>query len=160
MKLFSLRGEQEQMILRISIALFWWLFWLLNVVDKFIGGSTFLWVGKDRAAQFLKYFSSIGIEHPLVAHGVLMFVTILQITALLFMTAALWHLVFGGGRKIAQAHSMFFLGIIFSLLIFTFFAAGDQVFGDRVELLEHSIYWGVLLISWFGFSRNASGKRA
>lgn len=28
------------------------------------------------------------------------------------------------------------------------FALGDQVFGERSELLEHTIFWAALFISW------------
>jgi hypothetical protein len=41
----------ERIVLRLGVLIFWTLFWLLNVIDKFIGGSTFLFVGKDRFAQ-------------------------------------------------------------------------------------------------------------
>ena len=36
----------------------------------------------------------------------------------------------------------------FGCVIFSFFAIGDQVFGDRGELLEHTIYWMALIVSW------------
>ena len=64
----------ESYIVRFGVVIFWTLFWLLNVIDKFIGGSTFLWAGKDRLAQFVKYFSSIGIENQSVAFWFLTFV--------------------------------------------------------------------------------------
>ena len=34
------------------------------------------------------------------------------------------------------------------LVIFSFFAIGDQIFGDRVELQEHTTFWMALIISW------------
>ena len=51
-------------LIRYSILVYWSLFWLLNIIDKMIGGSLFLWVGRDRFAQFQKFFrlSGIGIS--------------------------------------------------------------------------------------------------
>ena len=39
-------------LVRYSILFYWSIFWLFNIVDKIIGGSLFLWVGRDRFAQF------------------------------------------------------------------------------------------------------------
>jgi hypothetical protein len=42
-------------LFRFGILLYWSLFWLINSLDKMIGGSQFLWVGKDRFAQFQRF---------------------------------------------------------------------------------------------------------
>lgn len=144
MKFFSDSKIQDRIILY-GVVVYWTLFWLFNVVDKFIGGETFLWVGKDRMAQFLEYFSSIGIENPVVAKGFLFFVTVLQLLALLLLLGALWQLIFG---KKKRADDYFFWGTLAGLIIFSLFAMGDQIFGDRFELLEHTIYWMSLIISY------------
>ena len=47
-----------------GILAYWTLFWLLNVCDKLIGGAHFMWVGRDRFAQFQKYFASVGLDAP------------------------------------------------------------------------------------------------
>ena len=49
-------------LVRYSILFYWSIFWLFNIVDKIIGGSLFLWVGRDRFAQFQKFFASAGLE--------------------------------------------------------------------------------------------------
>lgn len=139
----------EKKVIRLSLISFWSFFWLFNVIDKFIGGSTFLWAGKDRYAQFIEHFSSIGIKDPAVASGFLIFVTITQIVALILMVSALIHLIRKDESKTRQS---FFWGIIVSLFIFTFFSIGDQIFGDRVELLEHTIFWMVLIVSWITYT--------
>jgi hypothetical protein len=135
----------EGKVIQFGVVGFWALFWLFNVIDKFIGSSTFLWVGKDRFAQFVKYFSSIGIENPNVASAFLVFVTIIQIIALFLTAAALWHLIVGKDDK---ARHFFFWGTFAGLFILSFFAIGDQIFGDRVELWEHTTFWMALIISW------------
>ncbi len=138
-------NNSEGKMIRFGIVIFWTLFWLLNVIDKFIAGPTFLWVGKDRFVQFINYFSSIGIEDPNITFSFLIFVTIAEIIAFIFATMALWHL---SRRNEKKAHKLFFWGIIVSLFIFTFFSIGDQIFGDRAELLEHTIFWTSLIVSW------------
>ena len=130
-KIYSNVKGNEARILHWSIVLFWSLFWFFNVMDKFIGGPTFLWFGEDRFAQFVKYFTSIGIEHPNVAWGFLVFTTILEVIAFLLLTPPLWCLIQGKDEK---AHSFYFLGTLVGLAAFTFFGVGDQVFGDRREL--------------------------
>jgi hypothetical protein len=135
----------EGAVIRFGVVIFWVLFWLFNVIDKFIGGATFLWVGKDRFAQFTKYFTSIGVESPTVVSGFLIFVSIAEIIALVFVGLALWHLI---RRNDEKARSFFFRGTVAGLFVFTFFAVGDQIFGDRMELWEHTTFWMALIISW------------
>ena len=53
--------------IRLGILAYWTLFWLFNVVDKIVGGAHFLWVGRDRFAQFQKYFASAGLPAPWIA---------------------------------------------------------------------------------------------
>ena len=125
------------------------MFWLFNVIDKFIGGPTFLWVGKDRLAQLVQYFASIGIENPNVALAFLIFVTIAQIIALSLMALTLWHLTFGTDSR---AGHFFFWGTVAGLFMFTFFSIGDQIFGDRAELLEHTTFWMAVLVSWGAYT--------
>jgi len=156
MRFFSLNIHTENNIIRLGIIIFWWLFWLFNVVDKFIVSEGVMWVGKNRAEQFMDYFSSIGIEGTTVPYLTLSFVTALEVVALIFTTLALWY--FFKGKK-DKARAGLFWGILTSLFIFSFFAIGDQIFGDRVELLEHSIYWIGLVISWFIYTHADLGHK-
>lgn len=135
----------EDRVIQFGIVVFWALFWLFNVIDKFIGEPIFLWVGKNRFVQFENYFSSIGIESSIAVSGFLIFVTIAEIIALVLVGAALWHLIRKNEQK---AHSFFFWGTFAGLAIFSFFAIGDQIFGDRVELWEHATFWMALIVSW------------
>ena len=61
--------------------MYWSLFWLFNVVDKLVGGAHFLWVGRDRFAQFQKYFASAGLGAPWVADAGLVVAAALEIFA-------------------------------------------------------------------------------
>ena len=72
-------------MVRYAILFYWSLFWLLNIVDKFIGGSLFLWVGRDRFAQFQRFFASAGLESPIIADAALIIAAGLEIFAFIFL---------------------------------------------------------------------------
>ena len=118
------------------------------MVDKAIGGSTFLWVGRDRFAQFQKYFASAGLESPWIADLALYVAAALEVFALVFFAGALLSFA---ARRMNEARSWCFIGIVVTLVTFTFFSIGDHLFGDRFELLEHTLFWFVTLASW-GFT--------
>ena len=124
----------QERLVRGVILVFWTCFWLFNVVDKAIGGSTFLWVGRDRFAQFQKYFASAGLESPLIADAALYVAAALEVFALVFFAGALWNFV---ARRVNEARSCF-IGIVITLVTFTF-SIGDHLFG-RFELLEHTLF--------------------
>ncbi|MCH8844764.1 MAG: hypothetical protein IID61_17515 [SAR324 cluster bacterium] len=151
MAVFSLSSAHENKIICLGIIVFWWLFWLFNVIDKFIGGKTFLWAGKDRYAQLVAYFSLIGVDNSVVIFASLFITTLLEVLALLFATFALAYCI-AGNKKIA--HGALFLTILTSLAIFSLFAIGDQVFGDRFELMEHTLYWIAFVFSWFLYTQH------
>ena len=136
-------------LIQVGILAYWTIFWLFNVIDKTIGGAHFLWVGRDRFAQFQKYFASAGLDAPWVADAGLFIAAVLEIFALVFCGGALVHLL----RKNAeQARSWFCVGVLFTLGTFTFFSLGDHVFGDRFELLEHTMFWFIAIMSWFAYT--------
>lgn len=122
---------------------------MLNVVDKIIGKPTAFFVGKDRAAQFIEYFSSIGISNPLIANSILIVFAVAEVVAAFYLLKALVKYLKG---KTHGAHHAFFRGTIVGLAIFGMFSIGDQIFGDRAELLEHTLYWVSIIISWAAYS--------
>jgi len=126
------------------------LFWLLNILDKVIGGSHFLFVGKDRFATFERFFDSLGLGNPVIANVALIITAGLEIFAFVFFSGALYHFI---KKNIDSTRSWFFIGIVLTLVIFTYFSIGDQIFGDHSELLEHGIYWFITLLSWIIFIR-------
>jgi hypothetical protein len=129
--------------------LFYWIgFWLLNVIDKVIGGAHFLFVGKDRFAQMERYFDSIGLTQPFYANTALILTFALELMALLYFCGSLYQLY---KKNLTDSRSWFILGILFTMITFTFFSIGDQIFGDHFELLEHGIFWLISLLSWFIF---------
>jgi len=135
-------------LVRYFILIYWILFWIFNVIDKIIGGAQFLFVGKDRFAQMQRFFDSIGLGHPIIADIALIVTAGLEIFASVFFMGALFHFK----RKNWEAtRSWFFIGIVFTLITFTFFSIGDQIFGDHFELLEHGLFWFITLLSWIIF---------
>ena len=137
-------------LIRYAILVYWSIFWLFNIVDKFIGGSHFLWVGRDRFAQFQRFFASAGIDSPFIADFALVVAAGLEIFAFVFFTGALIHYF---KNRFDAARSWFLAGICFTLITFTIFSIGDHVFGDRFEILEHTLFWFLTLFSWVVFIR-------
>ena len=137
-------------LVRYFILIYWILFWLFNVVDKIIGGAHFLFVGKDRFAQMERFFDSIGLENPIIANIALIITAGLEIFAFVFFSGALYHFK---KKNIDSTRSWFFVGIVLTLITFTYFSIGDQIFGDHFELLEHGLFWFITLLSWIVFIR-------
>jgi hypothetical protein len=135
-------------LIRYFILIYWILFWLLNVVDKVVGGAHFLFVGKDRFAQIERFFDSIGLGEPSFANIALMVTAGLETFALVFFCGALYHFA---KKNIDATRSWFFIAIVLTLITFTYFSIGDQVFGDHFELLEHGLFWFIALLSWIIF---------
>ena len=150
LSIFMLSKDIENKIICFGIIVFWWLFWLFNVIDKFIGGQTYLWAGKDRLGQLVQYFALIGIDNEAIIFLALLVTTVLEVFALVFATFALVYYVVGNKRI---AHGALYFTILISLAIFSVFAIGDQVFGDRFELMEHTIYWIAFVLSWYLYTR-------
>lgn len=129
------------------IALFYWfVFWLLNGVDKFMHGANvsiggmmlFTWFGKDRGEQFGKYFDRLGLSHDGIA-PLLSFCGLVELgVALLF-----------AGALLSVRNFEAWLGAAFAAcaLMFVGFSVWDVVVGDRAELLEHGTYLGVVFIT-------------
>ena len=147
---FSFLGNKitTSQIVRYSILFYWSIFWLFNIVDKIIGGSTFLWVGRDRFAQFQKFFASAGLESPIIANFSLIVAAALEIFAFVFFTGALIYFLL---KKLDTSRAWFFVGILLTLITFTIFSIGDHIFGDRFELLEHTLFWFLTLFSWVAY---------
>jgi len=141
-------SSSTRRLLRLAILAYWTLFWAFNVLDKAIGGAHFLWVGRDRFAQFQKYFDSVGLGSPHVANAALVVAGALEVFAFLYFAGALR---FEWKEHRDRARQWGFIGTLLTLGTFTFFSIGDQWFGDRFELLEHTLFWLVSLASWVAF---------
>ena len=148
--LFKNNNISKNQLIRYAILVYWSIFWLFNIIDKLIGGSLFLWVGRDRFAQFQKFFASAGLESPIIADIALVIAAGLEVFAFVFFSGSLIHFF---RKKWEKSRSWFFIGICFTLITFTVFSIGDHVFGDRFELLEHTLFWFLTLFSWVVFIR-------
>jgi len=138
----------ERRLLRLAILVFWTIFWGLSVMDKIIPDVRHLWVGKDFFALFVKFFGSLGLKDPLFATAALASISTLEaINFGLYLTALI---SFRKGND-AVTDRWFFRAILTSMVLFSLFSIGDQVFGDRFQLLEHGLFWIILLASWIVF---------
>ena len=126
--------------------IYWFLFWLMNGLDKFMHGVTvslggaplFTWFGKDRAEQFGNYFDRLDLSADGIA-PVLGLCGVIELAV-----AGLFALALMGTR-----HFEIWLGAAFTAcaVMFIAFSAWDVVVGDRAELLEHGTYLGVAFIT-------------
>jgi len=135
-------------LFRLAILGFWTLFWGLSILDKILPDVQHLWVGKDFFALFIKFFASLGLKNPLYATVALAGVSALEAAHfVLYLLAMACHL---RGQE-TQTQTWFFRAIATSMVLFSLFSIADQVFGDRFQLLEHGLFWLVLLASWIAF---------
>lgn len=135
----------RQPITAIVIA-FWFCFWLLNGLDKFFARKDIgivHWWGNHRVEKFTMYFDRLAIDPGFVT-GTLVFAGIIEFLAAgMFVVAGLRLLQ--GKPGVAYRTD---LAIAASIAVFLGFAIFDVIVGDRAELLEHSTYVGVLLVSF------------
>lgn len=125
---------------------YWFLFWLLNGLDKFMHGASvsiggaplFTWFGKNRTEQFTKYFDRLDLPHDGIAPLLAMCGFFELCVAALFTVALL------SGRHFEQWTGAAFAACA---LMFVGFSAWDVVAGDRAELLEHGTYLGVAFVN-------------
>ena len=148
---------KEKNILRFSILFYWTFFWGLSVLDKIIPDVHHLWVGKDFFALFVKFFGSLGLKDPIFATLALAFVSSLEGLNFVFYLMASIHFLKGNESK---SQKWFFRAIFTSITLFSLFSIADQVFGDRFQLLEHGLFWLILIASWilFKYISNSDGK--
>ena len=135
-------------LFRLAILGFWTLFWGLSILDKILPDVQHLWVGKDFFALFIKFFASLGLKNPLYATVALAGVSALEAAHfVLYLLAMACHL---RGQE-TQTQTWFFRAIATSMVLFSLFSIADQIFGDRFQLLEHGLFWIILLASWIVF---------
>jgi hypothetical protein len=139
---------KESKLIQYLILIHWLFFAGTTALDKLIPDVYPLWVGADFYTLFVKLFASLGIKDPIFATIALAGVSIVEIVA---FTSFLLALVLLIRKNTKSAEQWFSRGILTSLILFSLFSIGDQVFGDRFTLLEHGIFWCILLISWVVF---------
>jgi len=146
---------KEKTIIRFSILLFWTFFWGLSVLDKIIPDVHHLWVGKDFFALFIKFFGSLGLKDPIFATVALALISGLEVINFVFYLTSFMNFAKGNAE---QSEKWFFRAIFSSITLFGLFSIGDQVFGDRFQLLEHGLFWLILITSWALFKFITPGE--
>ena len=137
---FISKNTPTNQLIRYSILFYWSIFWLFNIVDKIIGGSLFLWVGRDRFAQFQKFFASAGLESPSIANFALIIAAGLEVFAFCFFY---WSIVLFSKEKNRNFPNLVFHRNCFYTYHFYNF------FYWRSYFLEIDLnYWNIL---YFGF---------
>ena len=100
--------------------------------------------------NFKSFLLQPDLESPWIANFALIIAAGLEVFAFVFFTGALLYYL---KKKIETSRAWFFIGIVLTLITFTIFSIGDHIFGDRFELLEHTLFWFLTLFSWVAFIR-------
>lgn len=128
------------------VIVFWFFFWLLNGLDKFFARQdvVFLhWWGNHRVEKFTMYFDRLALD-PAFVQATLIFAGLVEFAAAGFFVWAGLRLIQGKPGVAYRTD----LAITVSIAVFLGFTIFDVIVGDRAELLEHSTYIGVLLVSF------------
>ncbi len=130
-----------------AVLLFWSIYWLFNFLDKIFGGKKLnFWVGKNRIDQLTNLFNQIGVKNTISIATIFILITIIELIIFYFYHKGLLNIL-----KNQEVKKPFLRGTVLSILLFTFFVAGDVVFGERGEVLEHTIYAILSLLSYTVF---------
>ena len=146
---------KERNCIRFAILIFWTFFWGLSVLDKIIPAVQMNWVGKDFFALFVKFFESLDIKNPVFATVALAFIATIETINFVFYLFAVVNFVKG---KTDLSEKWFYRAILSSVLLMTLFSVGDNAFGDRSQLLEHALFWMIIIASWVIFRYIASSE--
>ena len=146
---------KEKKAIQYFILIYWVLFEGLTVIDKIIPDVYPYWVGADFYTLFVKLFASLGLKDPILATIALAGISTIEIVAFVCFLFSLFNL-YKGKEKISKL--WFYRGISIAILLFTLFSIGDQIFGDRSNLLEHGIFAISLIVSWVVFKYNSTSE--
>ena len=142
---------KEKIIIRYFILIYWTFFGVLTVIDKIIPDVYPYWVGTDFYTLFIKFFASLGLSDPIFATIALAGISSIEVLVFICYLFSLYNLYKG---KDISSEQWFYRGVLFSVFLFSLFSIGDQVFGDRNQLLEHGIFWIILIVSWVVYKYN------
>lgn len=143
---------KEKKLIQYFILIYWTFFGALTVIDKIVPDVYPYWVGADFYTLFIKFFASLGLADPIFATIALAGISFIEILAFVCYSFSLFTL-YKGKDKISE--QWFYRGVSFSVILFSLFSIGDQVFGDRFNLLEHGIFWIILVVSWVVYKYNS-----
>ncbi|MEP2706608.1 MAG: hypothetical protein ABJQ71_15635 [Roseibium sp.] len=132
------------------VIIFWFFFWLLNGLDKFFARQdigVLHWWGNHRIEKFTMYFDRLALDSGYVT-ATLIFAGIVEFAAAGMFVVAGYRLIKGLPGVAYRTD----LAITASIAVFLGFTIFDVIVGDRAELLEHSTYIGVLLVSFLAVS--------
>jgi hypothetical protein len=112
--------------------------------------------GVNRDQQMIHFFQKLDLP-PVVALTVLYGIAIAEILlGLLFLGLfgySFWSKARRQSMGLLADRTLHRLAFKASLLIFIFFTIGDTLFGDRMELWEHSTFIVLALVSYFVWSQ-------
>lgn len=165
------------------LSAYWFLFWVLNGLDKFVNGTMQPMISKglekgvlvgsdgeidstlygleitglfgvNRNAKTVAFFERLGIPEPF-SLGLLYAVAVIEVgIAAMF----LWGLVLLM-KQGPTYRAWTSLAYKLSIILFMAFCVVDILIGERIELWEHNTFLLILLVSylWFGLQDKLKG---
>ena len=127
---------------------YWALFWLLNGLDKFLCRTDLgplTWFGNHREEKFTMYMDRLGFGDAIV-NPTLVFAGIWELAIAALCAYAM--VVFARPGPVAPRMLWSIRAVGATIITFIGFCIFDVVVGDRAELLEHSTYIGVAVVSY------------
>jgi len=121
---------------KITLLTFWTLFWLLNGLDKFFNSPTFFGVTRDE--KFINYFASLALPANLALFTLYTFAILEVLLGLSFLHSLL-------NRRAPAILTK--INFKLSMCLWIIFISGDILFGDRLELWEHSTFMVLSVVS-------------
>jgi len=122
--------------LKTILLAFWMPFWLLNGLDKFFNQPTFFGVTRDE--KFIGYFARLALPADMALISLYSFAVIEVLLGLSFLYVLLRRESFAELER---------LNFKLGMCLFVIFICGDILFGDRMELWEHSTFMVLMVIS-------------
>ncbi len=137
------------------LALHWFVFWLLNGLDKFFNANNFFGVdfknklkgppGEDGLLANLGF--SDGWAAPIAT-----IVGIIEVVLALLFLVAIVNLF----QRRTRSSDGVLACLTLSVLFFGLLSAGAVLFGDRAAMEQHAIFIIALLASWFVVGKSAA----
>ncbi len=150
-----LAGLNKKVALAGVLALHWFVFWLLNGLDKFLNTDNFFGVdfknklkGPQDADGLL---ANLGLGDGWAA-PIAVIVGIVELVLALLFLAALVNLL----QRRAESSDALSACLTLSVLFFAILSAGAVLFGDRAAMEQHAIFIIALLASRFVVGKSAA----
>lgn len=149
-----LANVNKRVTIAAVLTLHWFLFWLLNGLDKFLNTDNFFGVdfkNKLRGPESNGLLSNLGLGNGWAA-PIAVIVGIIELVLALLFLWALYQLV----RRQSDSRDQISACITLSVLFFAVLSFGAILFGDRPAMEQHGVFIIALLASRIVIGKSAA----